>query len=55
MYNVKINPSPITYFPVKLEENLEAYLAIRSFLKTRKGNLLERVLRFLREKLKSKN
>lgn len=55
MYNVKINPSPITYFPDKLEENLEAYLAIRSFLKTRKGNLLERVLRFLREKLKSKN
>lgn len=55
MYNVKINPSPITYFPDKLEENPEAYFAIKSFLKTRKGNLLERGLRFLKEKLKSKN
>lgn len=55
IYRVKINPSPITYFPDKLEEDLQAYLAIKRFLKTRKGNLLERGLRFLKEKLKSKN
>lgn len=55
IYNVIINPRPVTYFPDKLEENPEAYLAIKQFLKTRKGNLLERGLRFLKEKFKLKH
>ncbi|WP_276359919.1 glycosyltransferase [Daejeonella sp. H1SJ63] len=52
IYNVIINPLPVTYFPDKLEENHEAYLAIKQFLKKRKGNLWQRGLRFLKEKLK---
>ncbi len=55
IYNVVINPLPITWFPDKLEENPEAYLAIKQFLKTRKGNLLERGLRFLKGKFKLKH
>jgi hypothetical protein len=55
MYNVVINPLPVTWFPDKLEENPEAYLAIKQFLKTRKGNLLERGLRFLKGKFKLKH
>lgn len=52
IYNVIINPLPVTWFPDKPEENPEAYFTIKQFLKTRKGNLLERGLRFLKEKLK---
>lgn len=52
IYNVIINPLPVTYFPDKLEENSDAYLAIKQFLKTRKGSLWQRGLRFIREKLK---
>ncbi|PST84023.1 sugar transferase [Pedobacter yulinensis] len=50
IYNVVINPRPITHFPDKLEENELAYAAIRHFLKHRKGNLWQRLVRFVREK-----
>jgi hypothetical protein len=47
MYAVKISQEPITYFPDVIEENAQAYQAIKAFLKTRKGSLLQRGMRFM--------
>ena len=52
IYHVIINPLPVTTFPEKIEENKEAYLAIKEFLKTRKGSLWQRILRFTKQKIK---
>jgi GT2 family glycosyltransferase len=52
IYHVIINPRPVTSFPEKIEENKEAYLAIKDFLKTRKGSLWQRILRFVKQKIK---
>jgi len=52
IYHVIINPLPITSFPEKIEENKEAYQAIKNFLKTRKGSLWQRVLRYANQKIK---
>jgi GT2 family glycosyltransferase len=52
IYHVIINPGPVTSFPEKIEENKEAYLAIKDFLKTRKGSLWQRILRFVKQKIK---
>ena len=52
IYHVIINPVPVTSFPEKIEENEEAYLAIKEFLKTRKGSLWQRILRFVKQKMK---
>jgi hypothetical protein len=52
IYHVIINPLPVTTFPDKIEENREAYLAIKEFLKTRKGSLWQRILRFTKQKIK---
>jgi GT2 family glycosyltransferase len=52
IYHVIINPRPVTSFPEKIEENKEAYLAIKDFLKTRKGSLWQRILRFTKQKIK---
>jgi len=51
IYNVIINPKPITEFPDRIEEDKKAYQTIKSFLTTRKGNMVSRVKRFVREKL----
>ena len=52
IYHVIINPVPVISFPEKIEENEEAYLAIKEFLKTRKGSLWQRILRFVKQKIK---
>lgn len=52
IYHVIINPLPVTSFPEKIEENLETYQAIKNFLKTRKGSLWQRILRFAKQKIK---
>jgi hypothetical protein len=52
IYHVIINPLPVTSFPDKIEENRETYLAIKNFLKTRKGSLWQRILRFAKQKIK---
>jgi GT2 family glycosyltransferase len=52
IYHVIINPLPVTSFPEKIEENKEAYLAIKDFLKTRKGSLWQRILRLTKQKIK---
>ncbi|MBY0245372.1 MAG: sugar transferase [Sphingobacteriaceae bacterium] len=50
IYNVIINPKPITVFPDLIEENNDAYQAIKSFLSTRKGSVMTRLKRYLKER-----
>lgn len=52
IYHVIINPLPVTSFPEKIEENPETYQAIKNFLKTRKGSLWHRILRYAKQKIK---
>jgi hypothetical protein len=51
IYNVIINPKPITEFPTVIKENREAYHIIKDFLGNRKGNMVTRIKRFVKEKL----
>jgi len=51
IYNVIINPKPITQFPEIIKENEAAYQTIRNFLSNRKGNMVSRIKRFVKEKL----
>ena len=50
IYNVIINPKPISQFPTLLEEDTKAYHAIKHFLANRKGSLWARIKRYLKEK-----
>jgi glycosyltransferase involved in cell wall biosynthesis len=49
MYAVKLAKEPVTQYPSAITEDLVAYLAIKNFLKNRKGNLLQRGLRFVKQ------
>jgi GT2 family glycosyltransferase len=49
MYGVNISKKPIKDFPVDLKENEQAHNAIKRFLKNRKGTLLQRGMRFLKQ------
>jgi hypothetical protein len=51
IYNVIINPQPIHSFPEKIKENQQAYLSIKEFLKNRKGNFWQRILRFAKQSI----
>lgn len=51
IYEVAINQQPITYFPDVLEENPQAYKALRTFFANRKGSLWARMKRFAAMKL----
>ena len=51
IYDVKISKQAVTYFPSEIAEDKESYEAIKHFLRHRKGNLMDRALRFLKEKL----
>ncbi len=51
IYDVKVSDKPVTEFPDIIQENREAYISIKHFLKNRKGSLIERLIRFMREKL----
>ncbi len=48
-YNVQIAHEPITCFPVEIKEDPKAYQAIKQFLKKRKGSLIQRGLRFMKQ------
>lgn len=48
-YQVQIAKKPITEFPVEIKEDPKAYQAIRHFLKNRKGSILQRGLRFIKQ------
>ncbi|RYG35332.1 MAG: glycosyltransferase [Chitinophagaceae bacterium] len=54
IFNVIINPKPVTWMPLDLKEDPKAYHAIKAFLKSRKGTLWARVKRFLNEKFLAK-
>jgi GT2 family glycosyltransferase len=51
IYNVVINPKPISNFPSVIKENEEAYQLIKDFLAHRKGSLWDRLKRYIKEKL----
>jgi hypothetical protein len=49
MYHVRITQEPVTQFPAEIKEDLQAYQAIKTFLKNRKGTLLQRGVRFVKQ------
>ncbi|MDB4924289.1 glycosyltransferase [Mucilaginibacter sp.] len=49
MYGVNIAPKPVKYFPVEIKENQKAHQAIKRFLKNRKGSLLQRGMRLVKQ------
>ncbi len=51
IYQVHVARFPVQVFPAEITENEEAYNAIKNFLRNRKGNLLQRVKRFITKKL----
>ncbi len=50
MYQVNIAQKPAVGFPLEIKESKVAYEAIKHFLKHRKGSLLQRVVRFVRQR-----
>lgn len=51
MYKVELATSPVMKFPIKPEEDEYAYEAIKHFFAHRKGDLIERAIRYIRKKL----
>lgn len=51
MYDVHISQQPVKKYPDVIEENEKAYHAIKHFLAHRKGTLLQRAVRFVRQKV----
>ena len=49
MYDVQIAKKPVERFPTEIKEDEKAYAAIRTFLSKRKGNLLQRGIRFMKK------
>jgi hypothetical protein len=49
IYHVQIAKHPVTQFPTEIKEDQQAYQAIKQFLKNRKGSLLQRGLRFVKQ------
>lgn len=54
VYRVELATSKIKYFPTEIEEHKKAYESIKYFYAHRKGNLLERAVRFLMKKFAKK-
>jgi hypothetical protein len=50
VYQVQLATDAVTMFPIEIEENKQAYDAIKYFYKHRKGNLLKRIFRYMRKK-----
>ncbi len=51
IYDVNISDRRVTQFPEDIHENKAAYQSIKHFLKNRKGNFLQRVVRFIKERV----
>ncbi|UOE48931.1 glycosyltransferase [Mucilaginibacter sp. SMC90] len=51
MYHVQMARKQVTQFPDVIQENEQAYKAIKHFLANRKGTLLQRVRRFVRQQM----
>ena len=48
-YHVELAQNKIEYFPQEIQENKDAYQAIKYFYKHRKGSLLARAIRFAKK------
>lgn len=53
-YRVELETTRVKYFPTEIEEHKKAYEAIKYFYTHRKGNILERLVRYLMKKFKRK-
>ncbi|MBD1429807.1 MULTISPECIES: glycosyltransferase [Sphingobacterium] len=53
-YHVELATQPVSYFPKEIEENKEAYEAIKYFYKHRKGSLWARAIRFAKKQWNKK-
>lgn len=53
-YKVELATQAVSFFPKEIEENKEAYEAIKYFYKHRKGSLLARAIRFAKKHLNIK-
>lgn len=53
-YRVELATETITYFPKEIEENKEAYEAIKYFYKHRKGSLFARAVRYAKKQWNKK-
>jgi hypothetical protein len=53
IYQVTIAQKAVKYFPVEIKEDQKAYQAIRHFLANRKGSLWQRVVRFVKQRMKT--
>jgi hypothetical protein len=51
MYDVHISQQPVKTFPDVIAENEKAYQAIKHFLAHRKGTLLQRAVRFVKQRV----
>jgi hypothetical protein len=51
MYEVHISQQPVKAYPNVVEENEKAYHAIKHFLAHRKGSLLQRAVRFVKQRV----
>lgn len=51
IYNVSIHPKPVSEFPTALIEHPEGYALIKHFLKNRKGTWLQRMLRYIKQRM----
>jgi hypothetical protein len=49
IYKVTINRSPIKEFPQQIIEDKKAFTVVKTFLSNRKGNLIQRGLRFFNQ------
>lgn len=54
MYHVELATQAVTYFPQEIEENKDAYEAIKYFYKHRKGSLLARAIRYAKKQWNKK-
>jgi Glycosyl transferase family 2 len=52
-YRVKISQKQVKKFPAEIKENEQAHHAIKNFLKNRKGSLVQRVIRYLKQRIKT--
>ncbi len=51
MYDVIISDKPVTDFPTQIKEDAQAYRVIKDFISHRKGSIVQRIMRFIREKM----
>jgi GT2 family glycosyltransferase len=54
MYKVQISEQTVNWFPSEISENVDAYNAIKHFLKYRKGSLWQRAVRWYLKQIRQK-